>query len=86
MQTIVLDYARSQLRSELTWTKAKLALVCHMAAGLRAKLQQAQAERAQAGEMAGCHGGLLAVSMLYWNGWPGLHKLSAGDVVAAAHR
>lgn len=47
---LAVDQARRQLRSELSWTRAKLAFVCSMAAGLRRKLAQAQAERAQAGE------------------------------------
>lgn len=49
-QALALDHARRQLRSELSWTRAKLAFVCSMAAGLRRKLAQAQADRAQAGE------------------------------------
>ena len=56
VQAIAVDYTRNHLRSELAWTKVKLVVVSHMASGLRTKLQQAQAERAQAGEMAagGC--------------------------------
>lgn len=61
VQALAVDYARSQLRSELAWTKAKLVVVAHMASGLRAKLAQAQAERAQAGGSWGggwlLHGG-----------------------------
>ncbi|PRW59673.1 early endosome antigen 1 isoform X2 [Chlorella sorokiniana] len=47
-QALAVDYARSHLRSELAWTKAKLVVLAHMASGLRTKLAQAQAERAQA--------------------------------------
>ena len=49
LQALAVDYARSKLRSELAWTKAKLAFVCNMASGLRAKLAQALTDRAQAG-------------------------------------
>lgn len=48
-----MDYARSHLRSELAWTKAKLVVLAHMASGLRSKLAQAQTERTQAGETTG---------------------------------
>ena len=51
-QSLALDYARNHLRSELAWTKAKLAFVSHMATQLRAKLQAAEAERSQAGGWA----------------------------------
>ena len=51
LQALAVDYARSHLRSELAWTKAKLVVLAHMASGLRAKLAQAQTERAQAGEV-----------------------------------
>lgn len=53
LQALAVDYARSHMRSELAWTKAKLVVVAHMASGLRTKLAQAQAERAQAGGLAG---------------------------------
>jgi hypothetical protein len=49
VQAIAVGYTRNHLRSELAWTKVKLVVVSHMASGLRTKLQQAQAERAQAG-------------------------------------
>lgn len=48
-QALALDHARNHLRSELVWTKAKLAFVSHMAGQLRAKLHAAEAERAHAG-------------------------------------
>lgn len=48
-QALALDHARNHLRSELVWTKAKLALVSHMAGQLRAKLHAAEAQRAHAG-------------------------------------
>ena len=52
VQAVAVDQARIQLRSELAWAKARLAVVCHMCSGLRAKLQQAQADREQAGKQA----------------------------------
>lgn len=51
-QALALDYARSHLRSELTWTRAKLAFVAQMAAQLRRKLAAADAAREQAGELS----------------------------------
>lgn len=48
-QALAVDYARSHLRSELAWTKAKMVVLAHMASNLRTKLAQAQAERAEAG-------------------------------------
>lgn len=51
-QALAVDYARSHLRSELAWTKAKMVVLAHMASNLRTKLAQAQAERAQAGAVA----------------------------------
>lgn len=54
LQALAVDYARSHLRSELAWTKAKLVVLAHMASGLRTKLAQAQAERAQAGGRQAC--------------------------------
>lgn len=54
LQALAVDYARSHLRSELAWTRAKLVVLAHMASGLRTKLAQAQAERAQAGGRQAC--------------------------------
>jgi hypothetical protein len=51
LQEILHKYVHSNLRSEIIWTKAKLAVVSHLAKTLRTKLRAEQEARARAGSL-----------------------------------